>query len=305
VYEWSAEVTVDAPLVRQLIAGQFPQLDVGSLRPLAEGWDNSVWLLEESWVFRFPRRAVAIAGVRRELAVLPRIAPLLPLPVPTPRFVGRPAEGYPWPFFGAPVVLGREAGDVSLSDAERVGLAEPLAVFLRRLHGAEVDAAARTAVELPGDPMGRADMAVRVRRTDERLRDVERLGLWRAPPSLRSVLDAARLLPAPEARAVVHGDLHFRHLLVDHTASLTGVIDWGDVCRGDPSIDLPLVWCFLPPAGRSVFMSAYGPVTEEQLLRARVLAVFLCAALALYGHHEGMRAVEREALRGLTRAATD
>ena len=50
---------------------------------LAEGWDNTVWLVDESWVFRFPRRAAAVAGVEREIAVLPRLAPFLPLPIPS------------------------------------------------------------------------------------------------------------------------------------------------------------------------------------------------------------------------------
>lgn len=41
------------------------------------------------------------------------------------------------------------------------------------------------------------------------------------------------------------------------------------------------------------------------LLRARVLAFSLSAALAVYGHHEGLGAVERGALAGLARAAVD
>jgi len=49
--------------------------------------------------------------------------------------------------------------------------------------------------------------------------------------------------------------------------------------------------------------AAYGPVTDEQLLRARVLALFLCAVLALYGDHEGMPALRDEALAALDRAA--
>jgi len=40
-------------------------------------------------------------------------------------------------------------------------------------------------------------------------------------------------------------------------------------------------------------------------MRARVLALSLCAALAAYGHGEHMVSVEREALDGLARAALD
>jgi aminoglycoside phosphotransferase (APT) family kinase protein len=84
---------------------------------------------------------------------------------------------------------------------------------------------------------------------------------------------------------------------------LAAVIDWGDVCRGDPSIDLPLFWAALPPAARSEFAGAYGPLDEATLLRARVLALFLCAILSVYARHEGMAALEAEAVAGLDRAA--
>ena len=83
---------------------------------------------------------------------------------------------------------------------------------------------------------------------------------------------------------------------------MTGVIDWGDVCRSDPAIDLHLLWSFLPPESRPAFLEAYGPVDEAQLLRARVLALSICAALALYAHAEDLPNVEREALAGLARA---
>ena len=93
--EWDADIVVDETLVRALIAEQFPELDVDSARPLGEGWDNSVWVVEERWAFRFPRREIAIAGVRRELEVLPTLASLLPVPIPAPQLVGAPNERYP------------------------------------------------------------------------------------------------------------------------------------------------------------------------------------------------------------------
>jgi aminoglycoside phosphotransferase (APT) family kinase protein len=304
VQEWSAELVVDRERARRLIAGQFPSVELTSVRLLGEGWDNTVWVVDESWVFRFPRRAAAIPGVEREIAVLPRLAPLLPLPIPLPLFIGRPAEDYPWPFFGAALLAGREPADAGLTDGARTRLARPLALFLRTLHGRHV-AAGLDAHALPADPMGRADMARRVPWTLQRLAEVERLRLWRPPGSIGTLLEAARALPAAEPSAVVHGDLHVRHLLVDAAGALTGVIDWGDLCRADPSIDLMLLWSFLPPQGRLEFLAACGPIGQEQMLRARVLALFLSATLLLYSHHEGMTNLRREAIDGLTRAATD
>jgi aminoglycoside phosphotransferase (APT) family kinase protein len=147
-------------------------------------------------------------------------------------------------------------------------------------------------------------MARRATLAREQLGEVKRLGIWRAPQRVEELLADAQRLPPPEQPVLVHGDLHFRHVLVDGGVA-SGVIDWGDVCRSDPAIDLPLLWSFVPPAGRSAFLDAYGPVNEAQLLRARVLAVQLCAALAHYGRVECNRSVEREAVAGLERALQD
>ena len=290
--EWSPEVTVDADFARRLISSQFPDVAGDSLRLIGEGWDNTVWLVDEQWVFRFPRRQLAIPGVEREIAALASLAPLLPLPVPAPVFVGEPADGFPWPFFGARFLPGSEP--LGLSEDARARLARPLGEFLRALHAADVP-------DLPADPFGRADVTIRVPKTREQLVALAAEGLWHAPSSVDEILSAAEHLPAPEPTVVCHGDLHLRHLLVDDAVAAACVIDWGDLCRGDPSIDMPLVWALLP--NRDDFLAAYGPVTDDQLLRARVLALFLCAVLALYANHEGMHALEAEALAGLDRAS--
>lgn len=297
--EWSAEVTVDADLARRLIAEQFPELALNTLRLLGEGWDTTVWLVDDEWAFRFPRRQYVIAGIENEMAVLPRLAPLLPLPIPNPTLLGRPSDGFRWPFYGAPFLPGRELADAGLDESERVRLAGPLAKFLRTLHTLELD------IELPVDPVRRADMGHRVRSTRKRLEELESLGLWSPPEILSEVLAAAERLPTPTPTAVVHGDLHLRHLLVDDGGAPTAVIDWIDLSRNDPCVDLVLFWSVLPPAGRVAFLDAYGAVSEEQLLRARVLALFLCGTLAVYGESEGMESLVREAAEGLARTAAD
>ena len=148
---WTAEIEVDERLVRGLLAQL--GLEGARLRKLAEGWDNSVWVVDERYAFRFPQRAVAIPGLEREIAVLPKLAPLLPLPVPRPAFVGKPADGYPWPFFGAELIPGVEAGMAELDDDARLQIALELAGFLRALHAVELDE------PLPHDPNGRDEHA--------------------------------------------------------------------------------------------------------------------------------------------------
>jgi aminoglycoside phosphotransferase (APT) family kinase protein len=101
--------------------------------------------------------------------------------------------------------------------------------------------------------------------------------------------------------AVCHGDLHVRQVLVEQ-GRLTGVVDWVDVCRSDPGIDLAIAFSFLPPEGRPAFFAAYGAPDGASLIRARVLALNLSAILAAYGRAEGIEPVEREAVASLDRS---
>jgi aminoglycoside phosphotransferase (APT) family kinase protein len=289
VHQWDAEIVVDEGLARRLIGSQFPELELRSLHHLAEGWDNTVWVANGELAFRFPRRAIAVPLLEREVAFLPLLAPLLPLPIPVPTHVGHANGEFPWPFYGAQLVPGRELAD---GDVDAVRLGAQLGEFLRALHDVELELA------LADDPMGRADMSIRVPKARE---DLSALGL--VSDEVESVLDAALDLPTPDATVVAHGDLHLRHAIVARDGGLSGVIDWGDACRADPSVDLSLYWSHLSDDGRAAFLAAYGAVTDEQLLRARVLALFLCGMIASYARHHGAMRLERSALAGLIRAA--
>lgn len=299
--EWEPELVVGPALAEQLIRTQIPQLEFGSLRLLAEGWDNAVYAVDETWAFRFPQRSIAVAGVQREMAVLPRLAPRLPLPIPLPAFVGAASDTYPWPFFGAQLIPGREIADAALTDADLKNVARPLGEFLRVLHSPRLFD--ELGAMLPSDPIHRSDMSFRAPRARARIAEVGDAGLWTAPQIVRSWLEEAERLPMPAPSVVVHGDLHLRHVLIDDRGAIAGVIDWGDLAVSDPSVDLSLGWALFPPDVREQFLAAYGEIDQQTRLRARVLALFLCAALAISAFHRGPRSVVEAAVRGLTIAA--
>src|SRR5580765_3868156 len=88
---------IDGTLVRRLVATQFPQwrdLAVRKVEP--GGWDNITFRLGEQMAIRLPRAADYAVQVEKEHRWLPRLAPLLPLQIPTPLAIGEPGEGYPW-----------------------------------------------------------------------------------------------------------------------------------------------------------------------------------------------------------------
>jgi aminoglycoside phosphotransferase (APT) family kinase protein len=126
-------------------------------------------------------------------------------------------------------------------------------------------------------------------------------------PRLEELVDAQALVAAaqelPPARhtAVCHGDLHMRQLLVDGDA-LTGIVDWVDVCRSDPAVDLSVAWSTLDAARRPALFAAYGEVDGETRVRARVVAAYLCAILVEWAGKEQVPLVRDAAAAGLRHA---
>lgn len=307
---WDAEHAVDTAQAAALVHAQFPALAGAPVRELASGWDNTVFLVGEQWVFRFPRRAVALAGTEREMALLPKLAPRLPLAVPIPELTGRPAGGYPWPFWGARHLPGRELMTCGLPERRRVAAAAALGEFLRALHDPRL--VGRVGAALPHDPFRRGDPSVRAPLARKLLDRLAGRGLWKpaapAAEAMAALLGKGAQAGASRAEPVVcHGDLHPRHLLVDPDGRACGVIDWGDVCLADPAVDLSVAYSAFNGTARAALLAAYGPPAERALkgegeLRARTLAVFLCAALADYASSIGHAEMLREALRGLHRA---
>jgi aminoglycoside phosphotransferase (APT) family kinase protein len=65
----------------------------------------------------------------------------------------------------------------------------------------------------------------------------------------------------------LHGDLHPANTLVAD-GILSAVIDFGDLCSGDPATDLAAAWMLLPPSELPAFASAYGGMDADLDVRA-------------------------------------
>lgn len=303
--QWAPEVSVPPGLAAELIGAQFPGLDTRQVTILETGWDNTACLVDGQWLFRFPRREIALPGVRREIAVLPRLAARLPLPIPVPEFVGQPSPRYPWPFWGARLLPGHELAEAALADDERRGAATSVGQFLRALHEPSLVAIV-DGDDLPVDPMRRASPPTRAVRAREVLDRLVSRGVIPADRDLERLLDDAEQVAAgtgPGSLVVTHGDLHIRHLLVDDAGAATGVIDWGDLCLADPAVDPSIAYCGFAGRARADLLSAYGrPVGAERELAARVCAISVIASLAEYAADEGRSVLLGESVAGLRRA---
>ncbi len=290
--QWDPEQTIEPQTAQKLIHEQFPSLRAERIRLLGAGWDNTAYIIDEEIIFRFPRRQIALPLLESEWCALPKIAHRLPLPIPVPKWRGSPGHGYPWPFIGYRMLPGFTACYANLSERERENLAEPIALFLRHLHATPLSELAQCPI--PGDPLGRIDGANMTVKIKNNFEELSLLGLLENRERLESLVERSQNFRPRTESHLVHGDFYVRHLLVDEKHGLSGVIDWGDVHRGDPAIDLGIAHSFLPPSSHERFRKAYGPIEEGTWALARLRAILSSSYILLYGHHAGDPDLVRE-----------
>ncbi len=262
------DVELDEALVRALLREQHPDLAGLGLREVVGGWDNRMWRLGEDLAVRLPRTPRAPSLLRTEQQWLPVLAPGLPLPVPTPVRVGEPSDRFPKTWTVARWVHGEPADYAPMSSSLAAGA---LAGFLRALHRPAPG-------EAPASPSRGAPLDALDPGFDE----------WFSVAASSNVAAGVRrawqqgaAAPAWGGAPVwIHGDLHPANAVVSG-GTLSGVIDFGELCAGDPARDLAAAWLLLPAGTAARFFDAYANADDATIRRARGWAVL--HALALIG----------------------
>jgi aminoglycoside phosphotransferase (APT) family kinase protein len=271
-----AEMELSAELVRDLLRDQQPDLADRPLTLGARGWDNQLWRLGDNLAVRLPwQTKTADALLLKEHTWLPVLAPLLPLPVPVPQRLGQPSERYPHPWIVTTWLPGTPADDAPATC--RGPAADALAAFLTALHRpAPVGApkgrrrgGALTQVKGVARQFGAlTNLCAAVAETEQEPTP--------DPDEVRAIWADAVTAPAWEGPPLwLHGDLHPANVLtVD--GNLCGVVDFGDLCAGDPALDLAACWILLPDHEAIERFRAACPVATDDATwrRARGWAIW-------------------------------
>ncbi|HTL30026.1 MAG TPA: phosphotransferase [Tepidisphaeraceae bacterium] len=294
---WQPEIEVTPALAADLIAHQFPSLIPVHVEPFGVGWDNTAFLINKRYVFRFPHRSIGGELIEPEIAAMPHLAKRLPLRVPDHEFIGRSSEFYPWSFSGYEIISGRTACHAHLTTAQRAAIATPLAAFLKGLHAIPPGEAATWGVK--PDSYRRFDVPYRQKNARQRIAYIVEHQLFKEVEKLSDIIESAQADFVSRSDVLEHGDLYSLHLIVDEDGKLKGVIDWGDIHLGDPASDLMIAYTLLPAEARPDFFSIYGPVDQVTATMARFLAAGHTAALVYFAHLTNNPDLLRESLLSL------
>lgn len=241
-------MNIDIALVSRLVAAQFPQWADLPIKPVeAGGWDNRTFHLGEEMTVRLPSAAQYALQVEKEHRWLPKLAPLLPLPIPVPLAKGAPDDGYPWQWSVYRWIEGETATAERIADLRR--FATSLAQFLTALQ--QIDSSG-------GPPPGRHNF---FRGGPLKVYDAE---TRQALATLRGRIDAGAASEVWQTALETtwqgspvwfHGDIAWGNLLVKE-GRLSAVIDFGTSGVGDPSCDLAIAWTLFGGESRDAFREA-------------------------------------------------
>lgn len=264
---------LDAAVVRRLLRTQFPEIDAVKVEYLNEGCDSVAFEVNESLVFRFPKRADVEAQMAGERAVLNALASAgPPVAIPLIGYQGRPTGTFPFRFAGYPKIPGRPAIREAWSGDRLAQIAPVLGRFLGWLHAVPLTSVAAAGLEAQ-------DMEARLE--DVRQEALEEfsnvvsvapqapLELWRSWIAASNVVD-----DSDDETVLLHNDFAAEHVLIDEDrGSITGVIDWSDVAVGNRAADFAGVYHWGgQDLVKAVERSYDGPLPPGQRRQAQFLA---------------------------------
>jgi len=239
------ELLIDVTLVHRLVATQFPQWKHLPVRPVAlGGWDNRTFHLGEEMIVRMPSAVNYALQVEKEHRWLPKLAPLLPLPIPMPLAIGEPAEGYPWQWSIYRWLEGEAANSGHIANLP--DFATSLAQFLTALQR----------IDPTGGPPPGLHSFYRggpLKTYDEETREaIEILKSKIDVEAVTEIWETALTTTWSRPPVWVHGDVSAGNLLVQK-GRLSAVIDFGQLTVGDPACDLAIAWTLFEGKSRDAF----------------------------------------------------
>ena len=271
------ELEIDEPLVRRLLADEFPEWAGLPLRRVEPaGTDNAIFRLGEELAVRLARRKGPTRSGGKEFDWLPRLAPLVPLEIPVAVAQGRPSDEYPW-FWDVFTWVGGAPTPIEAIDPTFA--ARDLASFV----------AALQRVDPSGAPMGRG---IPLAERDEEIRYW--LARFDGDPAVVGEWERALAAPVWQGPPVWHhGDLDVRNWLV-RDGRICAVIDWEAMGVGDPACDVMVAWKLHSGEARDAFREAL-PTDDATWERARGWALSQAVAALAYYTPESNPTLYREA----------
>lgn len=277
---WDPTHVLNVDDVNLILLEQFPSIPIVSIEKIGEGFDNTVFNLNNETLLRFPRRDIAVKILEIEERLLPYLKNHVEIQTTFPILFGKSSKLFPWPFLGYNFIKGNPP--ITLNKEERIQLIEPIAKFLKQLHSIPVKELFK--LDIPYDELRRLDIGYRLPKLKQYSSQAIQLNLIPNEDGLKYYIKNLKDIKCNTKLSLVHGDFHFKNIIVNENNMFQGVIDWGDAHIGQKEVDLSIVYSLIPSDSRDIFFNLYGNVSEESKKVAKFKAIFTIILLLLYAN---------------------
>jgi len=226
------------PFAHQLITQADSVLDkITSITPLSHGLYNWAFLVNNQWVFRFPKRSSSSFNrLQTEAEVLKYMHGTLPLATPSVLEISKKPE-----YIAIQFLAGKTPNPFEVygwKQADITAAATTLADFLVELHQQALP---------PGCLIQRYDFGKEIQDIAAETKLAQSMDRLK-PGTLNYIAEQASIATewlqkaqkAPDYM-VIHNDIHTENLVFDSSNLLTGVIDFDSVAYGLPELDFALI----------------------------------------------------------------
>jgi len=223
-----------------IIRRNFPDINIQSIQVLGEGRMSIAFLVNEQWVFRFPKNKEAGKDLEKEIKMMPKLAEQITIAIPRFQYVGKQDNGLP--FVGYKMLPGELLGEEefpSLPITEQRLIASQIAKFMKELGAFPVDNARQLGVP-------EVDLCKKFTNLFEQVKEIVFPFI---EPDIRKYVTSRfqmyfnRLDNFNYSPALIHADLSPDHYVIDpKERNLTGIIDFGDLQITDPDYEYTYIF---------------------------------------------------------------
>ncbi|MBI2792295.1 MAG: phosphotransferase [Gammaproteobacteria bacterium] len=262
---WDKTTQITSALAQELIKSQF-SIEIEKIQLFGEGFDNTAFLVNNEYVFRFPHRIEALVCMENEILLLPYLSQKMSFMISSPTMIGKPSASYPYPFAGYEILSGELLSISQTPLVDNTAFAKILGTWLRELHTLPV--LNEHIKHLKGEHEWRLDFVNRKARVNECITKY-------ADYFINYGFDIQRLITIMDYfkgvdihcsnKCYLHGDLYSKHIVVDHSGLPMGLIDWGDVHIGHPAVDIAVGLMIFTKERLKDFLAAYQGIDSTTM----------------------------------------
>ncbi|HUZ57519.1 MAG TPA: phosphotransferase [Hanamia sp.] len=217
---------------KQNIQKDFPYFNISLIRKIGEGDNITAFIVNENYVFRFPKRKEVKRQMIREISVLPIIEPLVNLAIPKFEFIPPEAN-----FVGYKIIHGEPLSPKifnSLTKKQQKSIQQTLGKFLSQIHK----------IDLSGLKDCHLKTMNLKEEYSENFKQAQKFIYPNVSRNKRKIITQmfSDYLSNKNyfnySSALIHNDFSSEHILFDtKNIEINGIIDFGDVAFGDPDYD--------------------------------------------------------------------